>query len=102
MTDTNEAVYWGTGRRKNAVARVRLVPGTGKVLINKRNAAEYLGGQPRVDMAGMPRKGTDPLRQEVRPQEGPQAPAVLQALIGTVSPTCSYRRGFALCGAPSL
>ena len=27
---TNEAIYMGTGRRKNAVARVRLVPGTGK------------------------------------------------------------------------
>ena len=26
-----EAVYYGTGRRKNAVARVRIVPGTGKV-----------------------------------------------------------------------
>ena len=25
-----EAIYYGTGRRKNAVARVRLVPGTGK------------------------------------------------------------------------
>ena len=28
-----EALYYGTGRRKNAVARVRLVPGTGKVTI---------------------------------------------------------------------
>ena len=31
-----EALYYGTGRRKNAVARVRLVPGTGKVTINGR------------------------------------------------------------------
>ena len=30
----NTVVYQGTGRRKNAVARVRLVPGTGKVTIN--------------------------------------------------------------------
>ena len=30
MTDAkNEALYYGTGRRKNAIARVRLVPGTG-------------------------------------------------------------------------
>ena len=29
-----EALYYGTGRRKNAVARVRLVPGTGKVTVN--------------------------------------------------------------------
>ena len=28
---SNEAIYWGTGRRKNAVARVHIVPGTGKV-----------------------------------------------------------------------
>ena len=30
----NTAVYTGTGRRKEAVARVRLVPGTGKVIVN--------------------------------------------------------------------
>ena len=35
----NTVVYQGTGRRKNAVARVRLVPGTGKVTINKRDKA---------------------------------------------------------------
>ncbi|MCX5659015.1 MAG: 30S ribosomal protein S9 [Planctomycetota bacterium] len=28
--------YWGTGRRKTAVARVRIKPGTGKISINKR------------------------------------------------------------------
>ena len=32
---------WGTGRRKRAVARVRIRPGTGKILINKREPAEY-------------------------------------------------------------
>ena len=31
-----------TGRRKEAVARVRLMPGTGKVLVNDRTVAEYL------------------------------------------------------------
>ena len=51
MTDTNEAIYWGTGRRKNAVARVRLVPGTGKVMVNKRDAAEYFGRKQLVEMA---------------------------------------------------
>jgi small subunit ribosomal protein S9 len=34
-------VYWGTGRRKSAVARVRLTPGEGKILINKRGVDEY-------------------------------------------------------------
>ncbi|MBI6545461.1 MAG: 30S ribosomal protein S9 [Cyanobacteria bacterium NC_groundwater_1444_Ag_S-0.65um_54_12] len=37
--------YWGTGRRKTAVARVWLVPGNGKVTINKRSLEEYLGGR---------------------------------------------------------
>ncbi len=32
---------WGTGRRKRAVARVRIRPGTGKYLINKREVDEY-------------------------------------------------------------
>jgi small subunit ribosomal protein S9 len=33
--DTQDrAVYWGTGRRKSAIARVRLVPGTGELKIN--------------------------------------------------------------------
>ncbi|TCT21142.1 SSU ribosomal protein S9P [Melghiribacillus thermohalophilus] len=33
--------YYGTGRRKNSVARVRLVPGTGRVMVNNRDAEEY-------------------------------------------------------------
>ena len=35
--------YYGTGRRKNSVARVYLVPGTGKITINKRDIDHYLG-----------------------------------------------------------
>ena len=35
--------YYGTGRRKKSIARVYLVPGTGKVTINKRDIDEYLG-----------------------------------------------------------
>ena len=41
-TDTDRAVYWGTGRRKSSVARVRLVPGTGQLLINGREGESYL------------------------------------------------------------
>ncbi len=33
--------FWGTGRRKQAVARVRIRPGTGNILINKREVDEY-------------------------------------------------------------
>ena len=35
--------YYGTGRRKSSVARVYLVPGTGKITINKKDIDEYLG-----------------------------------------------------------
>ena len=35
--------YWGTGRRKKAIARVRLVPGNGSIIINKRAMDEYFG-----------------------------------------------------------
>lgn len=41
-TDSNPAVYWGTGRRKTSSARVRLVPGTGKLTINGREGESYL------------------------------------------------------------
>ncbi len=35
--------YIGTGRRKHSVARVRLVPGEGRIVINSRNIDEYFG-----------------------------------------------------------
>jgi len=35
--------YYGTGRRKKAVARVRLVPGDGKITINNRDIDDYFG-----------------------------------------------------------
>jgi len=35
--------YFGTGRRKSSIARVRLVPGEGKVIINKREIENYFG-----------------------------------------------------------
>ncbi|WP_367371037.1 30S ribosomal protein S9 [Pediococcus parvulus] len=37
-----EAQYRGTGRRKNSVARVRLVPGTGKVTVNDKAIEDYI------------------------------------------------------------
>lgn len=35
--------YMATGRRKKSIARVRLVPGEGKILINNRSLEEYFG-----------------------------------------------------------
>jgi small subunit ribosomal protein S9 len=39
----NDAYFYGTGRRKSSVARVRLYPGTGKVTINDRTMDDYFG-----------------------------------------------------------
>lgn len=50
-----QGIFWGTGRRKTAVARVRLVPGQGKMLINGREPNHYfLEPQERTQI-------TDPL-----------------------------------------
>ena len=35
--------FYGTGRRKKSVARVRVYPGTGKITINDRDINEYFG-----------------------------------------------------------
>ena len=37
------AMYYGTGRRKSSVARVYLLPGKGKIVINKRDIDDYFG-----------------------------------------------------------
>ncbi len=42
---TSVIQYYGTGRRKSATARVRLVPGTGTVKINGRTMEDYVGGR---------------------------------------------------------
>ncbi|MDB9517160.1 30S ribosomal protein S9 [Roseofilum reptotaenium CS-1145] len=43
----DRAVYWGTGRRKSSVARVRLVPGQGKMKINGKPGDLYLQFNPQ-------------------------------------------------------
>lgn len=42
----NQVMYWGTGRRKSSVARVRLVPGSGQMVINGRPGDNYLQYNP--------------------------------------------------------
>ena len=39
---TPVSFIWGTGRRKNAIARVRICEGDGKFLINNREVKDYL------------------------------------------------------------
>ncbi|KOP22606.1 30S ribosomal protein S9 [Hapalosiphon sp. MRB220] len=48
---SGRAMYWGTGRRKSAVARVRLIPGSGQLIVNGKPGdlyfqfnPNYLGG----------------------------------------------------------
>lgn len=41
---TEMTTLWGVGRRKNAVARVRILPGKGKIVINKRALENYFFG----------------------------------------------------------
>ena len=44
MTYTPAVPYfYGTGRRKTSVARVRVIPGTGSVTVNGKDAEEYFG-----------------------------------------------------------
>ena len=43
MPAKNLEVYLGTGRRKSSVARVYLLPGSGKITINKRDMDDYFG-----------------------------------------------------------
>jgi len=38
-----QARYYGTGRRKSSVARVYIMPGNGKITINKRDMDDYFG-----------------------------------------------------------
>jgi small subunit ribosomal protein S9 len=43
-TSKKKVQFWGTGRRKKAVARVRLIPaGDGVITINKKTLDEYFG-----------------------------------------------------------
>ena len=37
------AQFYGTGRRKKSIARVYLIPGTGKITVNKRDIDDYFG-----------------------------------------------------------
>ncbi len=53
--------YLGTGRRKKSVARVRLVPGTGVITINKRDIEDYFGYETLKMIVRDPLKLTDNL-----------------------------------------
>ena len=56
---SNDAIYKGTGRRKNAIVRVRIMPGSGKVTVNNRDGKEYFGRDALLNFALAPFKVTD-------------------------------------------
>ncbi len=43
MYTSAKPYFYGTGRRKKSIARVRLIPGSGNITINKRSIDEYFG-----------------------------------------------------------
>ena len=43
MYTSAKPYYYGTGRRKKSIARVRIYPGSGNITINKRDIDEYFG-----------------------------------------------------------
>ncbi|MDP2843789.1 MAG: 30S ribosomal protein S9 [Acetobacterium sp.] len=53
--------YFGTGRRKTSVARVRLLPGSGKITINGRDIDEFFGMETLKVIAKQPLILTDTL-----------------------------------------
>ncbi|NNV07047.1 30S ribosomal protein S9 [Geobacillus sp. C56-T2] len=46
--------YYGTGRRKSSVARVRLVPGDGRIIVNKKDIREYIPSEALIEMVKQP------------------------------------------------
>ncbi len=42
---TGTRYFYGTGRRKSAIARVRLIPGAGQLIVNGKTTDEYFGGR---------------------------------------------------------
>lgn len=51
--------YYGTGRRKKSTARVRLVPGNGRVVINKREAKDYFPYETQLLILNQPLAATE-------------------------------------------
>ncbi len=59
MANPQQEFYYGTGRRKHSVARVRLIPGNGNIIVNGKDVAEYFG-RPVLEMqVRMPLRETE-------------------------------------------
>ncbi|MFD2210251.1 30S ribosomal protein S9 [Virgibacillus halophilus] len=51
--------YYGTGRRKKSTARVRLVPGSGRITINNRDAQDYFPYETQLLIMNQPLAATE-------------------------------------------
>jgi small subunit ribosomal protein S9 len=88
---------YGTGRRKTSVARVRLLPGNGEMVVNGKPAEEYFGGDSKVAPIRLPFRVTE--------TEGRYSASVLVAGGGTSGQAGAIRHGIAralLAGHPDF
>lgn len=57
---TERQYFYGTGRRKSAIARVRLYPGNGQIVVNSKSVEDYFGARPVYgQMVSLPLQITD-------------------------------------------
>ena len=61
MYTSAKPYFYGTGRRKSSVARVRLYPGTGKITINDRDIDDFFGLETLKVVVRQPLVATDTL-----------------------------------------
>ncbi len=61
--NSDKIMFYGTGRRKCSIARVRIVPGTGKITINSKDIDEYLGLETLKVIVRQPLVATDTLNK---------------------------------------
>jgi small subunit ribosomal protein S9 len=78
---------YGTGRRKAAVARVRLLPGDGGIIVNGKDVAEYFGRGPAQNALRLPFRVTE--------TEGRFSASVLVAGGGASGQAGAIRHGIA-------
>ncbi|MGI8659326.1 MAG: 30S ribosomal protein S9 [Candidatus Limnocylindria bacterium] len=78
---------YGTGRRKTSVARVRLIPGDGSIVVNGKTAADYFGGVARDGAMLLPFRVTE--------TEGRYSASVLVAGGGVSGQVGAIRHGIA-------
>ena len=63
MYESKQPYFYGTGRRKHSVARVRVYEGTGKITINKRDIDEYFGLETLKGVVRQPLVATETLEK---------------------------------------